>query len=121
MKINAEKRNVKEWVSLTSEGRRAKLHGKMWGKVNSIVAVPRRKRVDVNINKINRFSKEGDHVIVPGKVLGIGKMDHSVRITALEYSEGAMEELNRAKCSVVKLKDAYEELGKGKASVKIIK
>ncbi len=121
MKINAEKKNVKEWVSTTGGAKRAELHGKMWAKINSIVAVPRRRRVDVNINKINRFSKEGDHVIVPGKVLGIGSMDHRVKITALEYSKGALEELERAKCSIVKLSDAYADLGRGKASVKIIK
>ncbi len=121
MKINAEKLNVKEWMAITEKGRRAELHGKLWGKVNSMVAVPRRRRASVNINKINKLSKDGEHVIVPGKVLGVGRMGHKIKITAMEYSRSAGEELKRSGCSVLSLNDTYIALSKGKTAIRIIK
>ena len=52
--------------------------------------VPARSRKTVNLYKINKYSEEGDNIIVPGKVLGEGQMDHKINITAMEYSARAL-------------------------------
>ncbi|MCL4389002.1 MAG: 50S ribosomal protein L18e [Candidatus Marsarchaeota archaeon] len=103
MKINAEKPEVKEWLSFASSasgGGKAKI----WGRVAELVAVPARSRTAVNIYKINKHTKEGSNVIVPGKVLSAGKMDHKIRIAALEYSKGAAKRLSESGCSMLDLK-----------------
>lgn len=52
-----------------------------------------RSRRAVNISRINRFGKEGETLIVPGKVLGSGELDKKLKVVAWQFSEKAMEKL----------------------------
>ena len=45
------------------------------------------------LNKINENTNDGETVIVPGKILGIGNLDHTVTVVALNFSESASEKL----------------------------
>ena len=103
MKINAEKPEVKEWLSVAGSASKES-KAKIWGRIAELVAVPARSRAAVNIYKINKHTKEGDNVIVPGKVLSTGKMDHKIRIAALEYSRSATKHLLESGCSMLDLK-----------------
>jgi large subunit ribosomal protein L18e len=121
MKINVEKSNIRQWISVAEKGSHGDSHPKMWKKVYSMVAVPRRSRCDANIYKINQCSGAGDLVIVPGKVLGTGTMDHSVSISAIEYSGKARSELEKAKCTILDINALYKSAKEKKQQVKIIK
>jgi large subunit ribosomal protein L18e len=121
MKINAEKANIKEWLSIAEKGRHGESHPKLWRKIYDCVAVPRRSRCDVNLYKINRCSEKGDYVVVPGKVLSTGVMDHSITITAIEYSSKALEELKNSNCTMLDISALYNSLKDGKKQIKIIK
>ena len=66
----------------------------------NLLASPRRKRTIVNIEKLSKLSKENEIVVVPGKVLGKGKMQHAITIAALSFSEEAREKLKEAKCKI---------------------
>ncbi len=79
-------------------------HGKVWGRVEELLSVPSRERVSVNIYRINKSTKEGDVVVVPGKVLSTGQMDHKVSIAALDYSAAAAEKMAKSGCGMVDLK-----------------
>ena len=105
MKINAEKSVVHDWLNTLSEASKGVHYPKMWQRVHRLVEVPARKRIAVNLSKIERNTKEGDNVIVPGKVLSNGTIKHKVNITAMEFSSGALTSLKEANCKVVSLKD----------------
>ncbi len=65
-------------------------HGvKIWKRVAELIARPARKRVVVNIGKIDRYTKDGDVIVVPGKVLGAGILTHKVTVAALNASAAA--------------------------------
>jgi large subunit ribosomal protein L18e len=55
---------------------------------------PARKNKGVNVWKINKYSKENDVIVVPGKVLSFGKLDHQVTVYALNYSIQAEDKIN---------------------------
>jgi large subunit ribosomal protein L18e len=55
----------------------------------------KRKKVQVNIDKINSLTKGDEVVIVPGKVLGQGELNHSLVIAALSFSESARKKLEK--------------------------
>lgn len=61
--------------------------------IASMLALPKRKRVEVNINKLNKETKEGENVIVPGKVLGSGNISHKITIAAFSFSQSAKSKL----------------------------
>jgi large subunit ribosomal protein L18e len=78
----------------------------IWRAVAEKLNVRRREMVKVNLMKINKLTKENDQIVVPGKVLGFGFLDHPVIIAAVSFSESAkykIEKIN-GKCLT------YEEL-----------
>ncbi len=56
----------------------------------------RSRRAEVNIGKIAKLTKKGDSVVVPGKVLGAGAIDHAVTIAAMGFSEAARQKIEAA-------------------------
>jgi large subunit ribosomal protein L18e len=51
------------------------------------------------LGEISEMSKDGESVVVPGKVLSEGEISRKIRLVALKYSEKAREKLARAKVS----------------------
>jgi len=86
----------------------------IWNKVASDLQRPTRKRRLVNLSKINTYSKENETVIVPGKVLGSGILDHKVTISAYQFSDGAKEKLQKAGAKIIPLNELIKESPKGK-------
>ncbi|HID40996.1 MAG TPA: 50S ribosomal protein L18e, partial [Pyrodictium sp.] len=73
----------------------------IWRYVAELIDKPRRLRVEVNLSKINRYTQRGDVVVVPGKVLGAGNIDHPVTVAALGFSSQAVEKTRAAGGKVV--------------------
>ncbi len=92
---------------------------KIWRYVAELLDRPRRKRVIVNLSKINRLTKEGDTVVVPGKVLAGGDLTHPVTIAAYAFSEKAKEKITKAKGRAISILELVKENPKG-SNVKII-
>jgi len=44
-------------------------------------------RREVNMWKLSKYTKDGETVVVPGKVLGDGELDHRINIAAYKFSE----------------------------------
>ncbi len=67
----------------------------LWKRVASDLEKPTRQRRVVNVYKIDKFSKEKEVVIVPGKVLGLGELSHKVDVAAVSFSEDASEKISK--------------------------
>jgi len=92
---------------------------RIWRYVSELLSRPRRKRIVVNVGKINRLCKEGDIVIVPGKVLGGGNINKKIIISALSFSESAKRKILNANGEILSIKEFVERYPKG-SGVKII-
>ncbi|HDM23801.1 MAG TPA: 50S ribosomal protein L18e [Candidatus Bathyarchaeota archaeon] len=92
----------------------------IWRAVAEQLAKPRRLRAEVNISKINRYTSEGDTVVVPGKVLGCGELDHPVTVAAFAFSKNALEKIKAAGGRAVTIWQLVEENPKG-SNVKIMR
>jgi large subunit ribosomal protein L18e len=64
-------------------------NAKIWLEVAERLEGPRRRRAEVNLSRINRFTGEGGIVVVPGKVLAAGKLEHPVTVAAFKFSRSA--------------------------------
>ena len=69
------------------------------------LAAPASQRPQVNLSKIERYAKEGETIIVPGKVLGDGTLSKKVTIVGFKASEGAITKITAAGAKYVDLKD----------------
>jgi len=90
----------------------------IWRDVAERLWKPRRQRVEVNLSTINRYTENGDVVVVPGKVLGSGELDHPVTVAAWKFSRRALKEI-RKKGEAITIDDLLERNPEGKG-VKII-
>ena len=68
-----------------------------WLEVASTLSFPRRKRVNLNLEDIE---KENETILVPGKVLSQGEISKKIKIVALNFSGRAKEKLLKSKCEI---------------------
>ncbi|MBW9223672.1 50S ribosomal protein L18e [Methanothermococcus sp. SCGC AD-155-E23] len=86
---------------------------KIWKDLAKRLSKPARRRAEVNISKINRYTKEGEVVVVPGKVLGAGRLDHRVTVAALSFSESARRAIEEVGGRCITIEELVEENPKG--------
>ena len=91
----------------------------IWSAVAEYLEKPRRQRIAVNISRINRYTKQGDIVVVPGKVLGAGILDHSITVAAVDFTKKALEKIKSAGGKPLFILDLVKENPRG-SNVKII-
>jgi len=91
----------------------------IWRDVAEDLAKPKRKRVAVNLSRLNRHTQKNDVVVVPGKVLGAGKIDHPITVAALVFSEKAREKILAARGKCLPLFKLIKKNPKG-SNVKLI-
>ncbi len=92
----------------------------IWHDVADHLAKTRSQRVAVNLSRINRHTKKADVVVVPGKILGAGSIDHAVTVAAFSASEKAKTKLAAAKAKYLSIPELLEKNPKG-SNVKIIR
>ena len=93
---------------------------KKWHEVSAILSRPRRSSLSLNLSEIDEQGKEGETVLIPGKVLSEGEIEKKIKIVALKFSGRAREKLEKAKIS---FSDISEEIKKNPEAkgIKILK
>ena len=76
------------------------------------------KRV-VNLTQINDVTKEGEVIVVPGKVLGTGNVSHKITISYFSISNTAAKKILESGGSIISFKEMIEKFPTGKG-VRII-
>jgi len=91
----------------------------LWRRLAHDLERPARIRRAVNLSRINRFTKDGELVVVPGKVLGSGRLDHRLTIAAWAFSGSAEEKVADAKGEILSIEELLAKNPQGK-KVRII-
>jgi large subunit ribosomal protein L18e len=91
----------------------------IWRTTAEILAKPRRKRVAVNLSRLNRYTQKSDVVVVPGKVLGNGLITHPITVAAFAFSAKAKEKILAARGKCLSIIDLIKKNPRG-ANVKVI-
>ncbi len=92
----------------------------LWKRAAELLCKPRRQKIAVNLNKIDRYSEPGGTVLVPGKVLGHGKLTHEVKVAAYVFSSAALKKIREAKGEALTMEELIERNPEGKR-VKILR
>ena len=92
----------------------AKNEAKVWKDIAERIAKPRRLYAEVNVSKIERYAKDNETIIVPGKVLGSGKINKKVTVAALSFSESAKRKIENAGGKCLTIMELLEENPKGR-------
>ncbi len=86
----------------------------LWSRIADDLLMPTRQRRLVNVFKLNLYSKDGDVIVVPGKVLGTGDLNHQVTVAAFGFSKSAIEKIKNAKGNVMTIPELIQKNPKGK-------
>ena len=92
----------------------------IWKEVSKRLNKPRKNKVEVNLFRINKKTKSGDVIVVPGKILGTGDLDHKVTIATYNASESVRNKIENSKTGsqIITIEDLLEQNPKG-SNIKI--
>lgn len=91
----------------------------LWERIAKELSRSRSNRRRVNVWKINRYTEDGETIIVPGKVLGNGVLEHPVEVAAYRFSTSAKKKIKRVGGKAMAIEDLIKENPSG-SEVKII-
>ncbi len=90
-----------------------------WKRVLHDIQKPTRQRRIVNLYKIDKFAKDGETIIVPGKVLSVGNLSKKVTVAAMNFSGDAKEKITSAQGKIMTIEELCKANPEGK-KVKIL-
>ncbi len=70
-------------------------------------------RREVNMWKLSKYTKDGETVVVPGKVLGDGELGHKINIAAYKFSEKAKKKIEKTGGKMMSIQDLMKKNPKG--------
>lgn len=103
----------------TLRGAFKKSKAQIWKALEYELSSRRSNRREVNVGRLSDITKEDDVVIVPGKILGSGVIDHKLTICTFSISEGAAKKILEAGGKIITLDRLIEKYPDGKG-VRII-
>ncbi len=116
MGLYKKKPKMREYISRKI----GKKPGRIWKDLAERIVKPRQNLAEVNIGKLNSLTKKGDTVIIPGKVLGNGTIDHAVIVGAISFSSVAKAKIKKIGGKCLTLIELAEKTPNGKG-IKIIR
>lgn len=116
IKLKLRKKTNNELV----ETIRLAIKNKHWIQIAHMLSGPTRKYARLNLSEIDKDSKIGDTLIIPGKVLSKGELTKKIRICALSISKQAEEKLKQAKSEFFQLSHEIKKNPKAEG-IKILK
>ena len=94
--------------------------GDVWQDVADRLEKPRRTHAEVNLGRIERYARDDETVVVPGKVLGSGVLGTAVTIAAVDFSRSAERKIRQADGEPIDLEQALERNPEG-ANVRVVR
>ena len=85
----------------------------IWREIATRFESPGRNYAEVNLSKINRYAVGGETILVPGKVLGSGMIEASVRVAALNFSASATQKITDSGGQCMTIEELLEDNPKG--------
>lgn len=84
-----------------------------WKQVARILKKPTRNQPAVNVSKIERYASD-KIIVIPGKILGTGRINKKVTVAAWSASEKAKQKITAAGGSIISLIECNKKYADGK-------
>jgi large subunit ribosomal protein L18e len=91
----------------------------IWRSLEHEISKARSIRREVNISRLSSVTKNDEVIVVPGKVLGSGEMDHKLTVCAFSISEMAAKKITDVGGKVITLNELIDRYPDGRG-VRII-
>jgi large subunit ribosomal protein L18e len=74
---------------------------------------PRRNQVEANLFRINKNTKPNDTIVVPGKILAVGDLDHKITVACFNCSKSAKKKIEASGSKLISIEELLEQNPKG--------
>jgi len=112
-KATFSEKNLKISAGLPPEARKAPF----WKRVLELLSASSRKKPGVNVSRVAAYSKEGQLVVVPDKVLGAGASAcGKSTVAAVAFSQSARDAIKSAGGKAITIVDAAKANPTGKGA-----
>jgi large subunit ribosomal protein L18e len=85
----------------------------IWRDLALRLARPHRVWAEVNLSRLERHTSAGEVVVIPGKLLGTGRLTKALRISAFQSSEAARSRVEAAGGQLLEIRDLVSENPRG--------
>ncbi len=92
----------------------------IWREIAKRMQSPKRNYAAVNVSRINRHTAADETIVVHGKVLGAGELNHPVVVGAFDFSDGARSKITDAGGECLTIEELLARAPKG-SNVRIIR
>lgn len=89
------------------------LQSPFWKRAVNDLSRASRQRRTVNIYKIDKYAREGETILVPGKVLSLGNLSKKVAVAALNFSAQARNKITAANGTVLSIRELSQQNPQG--------
>lgn len=86
----------------------------LWKRVAVELSKPTRHKREVNVYKLERYAKDGEVILVPGKVLGTGILNKKITVAALQFSDSARAKIHSNNGETLSIQELMEKHPDGK-------
>lgn len=109
MKIRKENSDLAQLIQKLDKGPQP-----IWRRTALLLARSRRRRVQVNVSKLELYAPDGKFILVPGKVLGSGDITKKLTVAAFSFSTGAKQRIESAGGKAITIDELQKANPKGK-------
>jgi large subunit ribosomal protein L18e len=85
----------------------------LWKRLATDLEKPTRLMPQVNLSRIDRYAREGETVVVAGKVLSMGDLGKKITVAAYRFSGRSVEKILAAGGSAVTIDDLLKKNPQG--------
>ena len=89
----------------------------IWSKLAELALKPSSARRTINISQIDKFVKDNDVIIVPGKVLGTGHLSHKITLCSFSMSTGGAKKVLQSGGKILSFTELIKSHPTGKGVV----
>ena len=93
---------------------------KKWNEIAGVLSGPKKNRKNLNLYELDKLVGKEKKVLVTGKILSEGELNHKFKIVANSFSEKAREKLLKNGCDVSTILEEIK-LNPSAEGIKIIK
>jgi large subunit ribosomal protein L18e len=86
----------------------------LWKTLEKKIDSSRSNKSEINISKLENLTKDGETIIVPGKVLGNGVLTHKLTVASFFFSVPALKKILDAGGKVITINDFVNQYPDGK-------
>lgn len=108
------KNNQVESLVTTLKTLASKQERPLWKRVAVEIQKPTRHKREVNVYRLERYAKDGEVILVPGKVLGSGNLSKKITVAALQFSDSAKAKIQSNKGSAITIDELMKKHPDGK-------